>query len=274
MMRRSFALSSAVLLAAAGSAFAQDASSLDSGRAMLRPSTTKQAEIGVGIGVGPSYLGSGKRSWAAGPYAEATFGNGVFLSTVDGIGYRFLEDPSGFSMAASIGPSMMRREKDGEDGNTNRLKGMGDVNVRPQANLFLNYDKNAFHSTVALHQTLGSRHGTELEVEGSYDLLADRENLVRATAGFAYANRDLMQTFFGVTSAQSASSGNPVYTPGAGIAGSGASISWRHAFSKEWVGSVGAGVIDLRGSAGDSPLVTRFGSRTQLSESVAFIYHL
>jgi len=30
----------------------------------------------------------------------------------------------------------------------------------------------------------------------------------------------------------------------------------------------------LLGDAGDSPLVTRFGSRTQLSESLAFVYHL
>lgn len=258
MMRRSFAFPSVLLLfVCSASAFADDSASLAPGRAMLRPSSSAEAEVGAGIGIGPNYLGGKKTMWSLAPYAEANFGNGVFLSTTDGLGYRFLEHPSGFSMAASIGPSMMRREKDGEDGNTNRLKGMGDVNVRAQANLFLNYDRGPFHSTVALHQTLGSRHGTEVDVEGSYDLHADRDNLVRASAGFAYANRDLMQTFFGVTSAQSASSGNAVYTPGAGIAGTGAAVTWRHAFSKEWVGSVGAGVVNLRGSAADSPLTEK-----------------
>lgn len=258
MMRRSFALPSAVLLCVlSSSAFADDTSNLSFGRASQRASSSIEKEIGVGIGAGPSYLGGSKNSWFLGPYAEANFGNGVFVSTTDGLGYRFLEDPSGFSMAASVGPSMTRREKDGEDGNTNRLKGMGNVNVRPQANLFLNYDRGPFHGSVALHQTLASRHGTGIDVEAGYDLLADRTDLVRASAGFAYANRDLMQTYFGVTSEQSASSGNPVYTPGAGIAGSGASVTWRHAFSKEWVGSVGAGVINLRGSAADSPLVEK-----------------
>ena len=257
MMRRTLVFSSMLLCLASSTALAEGASNLAPGRAMLHSSATKEAEIGVGIGIGPSYLGGKKNSWGISPFAEARFGNGIFASTADGIGYRFLENSSGFSMAASIGPSMMRHEKDGEDGSTNRLKGMGNVNVRPQANLFLNYDKGPFHSTVALHQTLGSRHGTELDVEGSYDLHADRENLVRASAGFAYANRDLMQTFFGVTGEQSANSGNAVYTPGAGVAGTGASIMWRHAFSKEWVGSVGASVINLRGSAADSPLVEK-----------------
>lgn len=258
MMRRSFALPSALLLCVLSStAFADDTGNLSFGRASMRPASSTEKEIGIGIGAGPNYLGGGKTSWFLGPYAEANFGNGFFVSTTDGLGYRFLEDPSGFSMAASIGPSMARREKDGEDGNTNRLKGMGNVNVRPQANLFLNYDRGPFHGTVSLHQTLASRHGTEVDVEASYDLLANRTDLVRASAGFAYANRDLMQTFFGVDSTQSANSGNPVYSPGAGIAGSGASITWKHAFSKEWVGSVGAGVVNLRGSAADSPLTEK-----------------
>lgn len=30
----------------------------------------------------------------------------------------------------------------------------------------------------------------------------------------------------------------------------------------------------LLGNAADSPLVTQFGSRTQISESLAFVYHL
>ncbi len=258
MIRRSFALPSALLLCVlSSSAFADDAAKLSFGRASMRPASSTEKEIGVGIGIGPNYLGSGKTSWFIGPYAETNFGNGIFFSTTDGLGYRFLEHPSGFSMAASIGPSMMRREKNGEDGDTNRLKGMGNVNVKPQANLFLNYDSGPFHGTVALHQTLASRHGTRIDVEGSYDLLADRDNLVRASAGFSYANRDLMQTFFGVDSTQSANSGHPVYTPSAGIAGTGASLTWRHAFSKEWVGSLGAGVINLRGSAADSPLTEK-----------------
>jgi MipA family protein len=254
MMRR---LSALLLCALSASAYADSGTTLDIGRASQRSTSTPETEVGFGIGVGPGYLGGGRTRWGVGPLVEANFANGVFVSTTDGIGYRFLEDRSGFSMAASLGPSGSRREKDGEDGDLNRLRGMGDVGVRAQANLFANYDTGPYHASVGLHQTLGSRRGTGLDVIGSYDLHADRDNLVRASAGFSYANRSLMQTFFGVNETQAANTGYDTYTPSAGIAGTGVGVSWRHAFSREWVGSVGASVINLRGSAADSPLTEK-----------------
>jgi outer membrane scaffolding protein for murein synthesis (MipA/OmpV family) len=134
---------------------------------------------------------------------------------------------------------------------------MGDVGLRPQANLLLNYDQGPYHASVGMHQTLGSRSGTGVDVIGSYDLHADRDNLVRASAGFSWANHTLMQTMFGVNDTQSQNSGYAAYTPGAGVAGAGVGISWRHAFSREWVGSVGAGVVNLRDNAADSPIVSQ-----------------
>lgn len=254
MMRR---LSALLLCSLSASAFADGATTLASERASQRSTAAPEKEIGFALGVGPNYLGGNKTMGFLAPYIEANFANGIFVSTVDGIGYRFLEHPSGFSMAVSLGPSRSRREEDGEDDGHNRLRGMGNVNVKPQANLFLNYDTGPFHASVGLHQTLNARRGTEVDVLGSYDLLADRNNLIRATAGFSYANRSLMQTFFGVNETQAANTGYAVYTPSAGIAGTGVGVSWRHAFNREWVGTVGATVINLRGSAADSPLTEK-----------------
>ena len=254
MMRR---ISALLLCAFSASAFADDTAPLSSGRASQRPSNSQQKEVGIGIGIGPNYLGGDKTMGFIGPYAEANFGNGIFASTSDGIGYRFLEHPSGFSMAASLGPSRSRREKNGEDGDRNPLRGMGNINVRPQANLFLDYNNGPFHVGTVLRQTLDARRGTEVDVFGSYTLLASRNDLVRAAAGFSYANRSLMQTFFGVSDTQAANTGYAAYSPSAGIAGSGADVSWRHAFNKEWVGSLGVGVVNLRGSAADSPITAK-----------------
>jgi outer membrane scaffolding protein for murein synthesis (MipA/OmpV family) len=254
MMRR---ISVLLLCALAAPAFADSSSTLSTGRASQRSTSTPEKEVGLGIGVGPRYLGGSGHVGYIGPYVEANFSNGIFLSTTDGIGFRFLEHSSGFSMAASLGPSYGRREKDGDNDGTNRLRGMGDVSVRPQANLFLNYDTGPYHASVGLHQTLSSRRGTSIDVTGSYDLLANRDNLVRATAGFTYANRSLLQTFYGVNETQSANSGYDVYSPSAGIAGVGVGVTWRHAFSREWVGSVGASVVNLRGSVADSPITEK-----------------
>lgn len=254
MMRR---LSVLLLYALSASAFADSATTLAPERASLRPTTAPEAEVGFFIGAGPNYLGGGKTVGFIAPYVEANFDNGLYVSTSDGVGYRFLEHPSGFSMSASLGPSRARREKSGKDGDRNRLRGMGDIDVRPQANLFLNYDTGPFHATLGIHQTLGGRDGTEVTVLGSYDLLADRTNLVRASAGFSYANRDLMQTFFGVNETQAANTGYATYKASSGIAGSGIGVSWRHAFSQQWVGTIGATVVNLRGSAADSPITEK-----------------
>src|SRR5213592_4959348 len=68
-----------------------------------RAAASTKKEIGLAIGAAPSYPGAGKHNGYAGLIIEANFGNGVFVSGQDGIGYRFLETASGFSMAASLG---------------------------------------------------------------------------------------------------------------------------------------------------------------------------
>jgi outer membrane scaffolding protein for murein synthesis (MipA/OmpV family) len=257
-MKRSFVFLSAIFLSTLAYA---DSGALTPMSAGERSSASTEKEIVLGIGAGPAYPGAYKRYGYIGLAVEANFGNGVFVSSQDGIGYRFLETPSGFSMAASLGVLPGREEKDGRnDGRRNLLAGMGDIGARGAANLMLNYDSGPLHGRATLTHALGSRNDTLFGVDGSYDLYADSTNLVRVSTGFLYGNRSTMQTYFGVTPQQSANSGNPVYTPGSGIGEMHAALNWRHAFSEHWVGTVGAGVTSLRKGAADSPLVERRNS--------------
>jgi hypothetical protein len=48
---------------------------------------------------------------------------------------------------------------------------------------------SAFHANAAVHQTLAERRGTGVDLSVGYDLLADRDDLVRADEGVSYANR-------------------------------------------------------------------------------------
>ncbi len=254
MLRR---ISALLLSGVSLSAFAGGSTPLASPLASQRSASSAEQTVGLGIGVGPSYLGGRKTVWRAGLLGEANWENGMFLSTMDGIGYRFPTHQSGLSFAASLGPGMARNEKDSEEDKQDRLKGMGDVNTRAQANLFVNYDVGRFHASTVLRQTLGGRRGTEVEVQGRYDIVADHSDLVQVSGGFAYANKSLMQTFFGVNASQAANSGNAIYTPKAGIAGFGTGVMWRHAFNSNWVSTVSAGVVSLHGPAADSPLTER-----------------
>jgi outer membrane scaffolding protein for murein synthesis (MipA/OmpV family) len=226
-----------------------------------RPAASTEKEIGLAIGTAPSYPGAGKHSSYFGLVAEMNFGNGLFVSGQDGIGYRFLETQSGFSMAASFSAMPMRKEKDGrQDGDRNRLAGMGDINSRVMTNLMMNYDSGAFHGRATLGHALGARNNNVLGLDAGYNLLADASNVVRASAGVVIGNQSMMQTYFGVTRQQSLNSGNFMYTPGGGLGEVHASLNWRHAFSQQWVGSLDVGVTSLRNAAADSPLVKRRGS--------------
>lgn len=237
-------------------ALAQDGSTLATASASQRSNEQAEQVIGVGLGYGTRYFG-GETDWHGTVFGEANFSNGVFLSTRDGVGYRFLNNNAGFSAAASVGASGWRKESYGKNDTHNRLTGMGDVDPRVQANLFLNYDMGPFHVNTAVHQTLADRRGTSVNVTGRYDLLSSKTDLVELSGGFSYANKTEMGTFFGVSNAQSASSGNAAYTPKAGIAGTGVGVSWRHAITQNWVSTVSANVTRLGDAAADSPLSER-----------------
>jgi outer membrane scaffolding protein for murein synthesis (MipA/OmpV family) len=237
-------------------ASAAESDILSSPRASQRSANSSlEAEIGGILGIGPGYLGAQKLSFGAGSYFEGNFGNGVFLGQ-DGIGYR-TQNYGSFSIAASLGASRSRYEREGNSDAHNRLTGMGDVTPRAQANLFGNYDAGQYHVFGWLQRELGNRDGVEFQLTGLYDVASSKTDLVQLFAGLDYANQAKMQTFFGVTAAQASSSGNPVYTPGAGIAGSGVGSIWRHAFKQHWVGILEVGAISLRGGAADSPLTAR-----------------
>lgn len=246
---------------------AEDSSTLATSKASQRSNEQAEQVVGVGLNYGTRLFSS--TDWQTNLFAEANFANGVFLSTTDGLGYRFLNNHSGFSAAAGIGASGWRKESYGKNNSHNRLKGMGDVDPEAQANLFINYDDGAFHVSTGLHQTLGDRRGSSVDVTGRYDLLATKTDLVELTGGFSYANKKEMNTFFGVDKAQSLSSGNAEYAAKAGIAGAGVGVNWRHAISQNWVSSVGANVTRLGDPAADSSLTDR-RTISSLNTSIAY----
>ncbi len=215
----------------------------------------REAEIGAIVGIVPGYLGGQNYMFKGGPYIEINFGNGAFFGQ-DGIGYRTSSYGS-FSFAASLGASRSRFETEGSADTHNRLTGMGDVSPRAQANLFGNYDSGPYHVSALLQRELGNRSGVEFALSGLYDVISSQTDLTQLYAAVDYANQSKMQTFFGVTPSQAASSGNATFKAVAGVAGSGAGVQWRHAFNRDWVSTLDVGAISLRGSAADSPLTSR-----------------
>ena len=79
---------------------------------------------------------------------------------------------------------------------------------------------------------MGDRHGTSVDLVGRYDVLSTKTDLVEVAAGVNFGSSTQNQTFFGVTKAQSANSGNAVYKADAGITGTGVGVTWRHSINQ------------------------------------------
>ena len=82
---------------------------------------------------------------------------------------------------------------------------------------------------------------------------------VVASVGLAatWADRRYHQSYFGITPAQSLSSGLRVYTPAAGLRDLGLSAGLRIDLGPHWIAFAGAGASRLQGPALDSPLTRR-----------------
>ena len=81
-----------------------------------------------------------------------------------------------------------------------------------------------------------------------------------------------MRPYFGVSTAQAAASGYPVFRPGAAFKDVSLSLSGNYAIAPRWSVVGSAGYKRLMGGAADSPLVRLAGSASQTSFSAFVVY--
>jgi outer membrane protein len=145
-----------------------------------------------------------------------------------------------------------RRESDSED-----LAGMGDVRATLRARLGLTWEPapqwsvSLASSFDALHRVGG--YTVSAGVSRRFDL-GPRQRLLLGAALSGAGDR-YMQTWYGVTPAQSAASGYAVYDASEGLRDVSLSATWRADFDAHWAGFASLGTSRLLGPAADSPLV-------------------
>ena len=178
----------------------------------------------AGAGTVPKYLGSNQQHGVLGLGLSASKGN-FYIGTlpgagipgsaapVAGLGYNFYS-AGNCRATAGITPSMGRRQSDAD-----RLNGMGDIKVgiNAFANASCNTEWLRLNGTVQTDVS-GKKHGTSLEVEALARVLSHSSGLnVYAGPGLAWGDSKFNQTQFGVSSAQSSSSGLPAYSAQKGV---------------------------------------------------------
>lgn len=237
------------------------------------PAYGLSGRIGLGVANVPTYEGSPNRRTLAGPdltlsyrsrdWGSVEFGQrGLFWNAVEAGHFRL-------ALVAQFDPG--RKDRDTRTLNPTpgdkRLAGMGNVPSSTEAGVGIGYGP----MMVVARQSLSERGAKGAQVDMTLDMpwtVSDRF-AVRFALGATWADRDYMQTYFGVTAAQAQATSFSVYTPKSGCRKVEASVAAEYAVAPSWKLQANVGFAQLGDIAAASPLVAR---RSAASAALAVAY--
>mgnify|MGYP000847477347 CR=1 FL=1 len=217
-----------------------------------------QVTVGVAPVIAPVYSGSQDYTVSIYPDLRLRYGERFFASIPEGLGYNAILTPNW-----KIGPLVKIRFGRKEDtggstflvsGQTDALLGMGDIDPAGEAGGFVEYRTANWGTRVEIRQGFGGHEGLIGDLNVNY---FNRIGAMRYTIGprMTLASRDFIDTYYGVTPAQSLASGYAPYTTESGLVSIGLGASAVMPLSSAWNLGVFAGFDYLTDKAGDSPLV-------------------
>ena len=228
------------------------------------PAYGLSGRIGLGVATVPTYEGSPNRRTLAGPdltlsyrsrdWGTVEFGQrGLFWNAVEAGRFRF-------ALVAQFDPG--RKDKDTSTLNPTpgdkRLAGMGNVKASTEAGVGVGYGPVMLVARQSLSERGSKGTQADLTVEIPWSL-SDRLAL-RFGLGATWANRDYMQTYFGVTAAQAQATSFAVYTPKSGLRKVEVSVGAEYALVPKWKLQANFAISRLGDAAAKSPLVGRQGT--------------
>ncbi|WP_305725164.1 MipA/OmpV family protein [Hydrogenophaga sp.] len=166
-----------------------------------------------------------------------------------------------FDLVAQFDPG--RKDKDTSALNPTpgdkRLAGMGSVKSSTEAGVGIGYGPVMVVARQSLSERGAKGAQVDMTVEHSWPL-SDRLGL-RVAHSATWANRDYMQTYFGVTAAQAQATQFSVYTPKSGLRKVEVSVGAEYAVAPKWKLQANLAISHLGDVAAKSPLVGRLGTK-------------
>jgi outer membrane protein len=212
---------------------------------------------GAGVAYVPEYAGADKSRLVPLPFLERTWSNGAFISTRRGAGWGTTVEGVSLSAALSYDGGREDHKKNFFSG-SDALRGMGKIEGAAQAVLSAGYQLGDVGLSLSTRQNLGHReYGASYSLGASMALYSSASDQVGLGVAAQYGDSRHMQTWFGVSAAQSARSGYRQYQPKAGLEQVTAGLNWSHVIDANWTVLTAAGVTRLTGDAADSPLTKR-----------------
>ena len=222
--------------------------------------------LGGGVDVAPRYSGSDKSRVSAAQVVDYSMANGFFISTTRGIGYG--NNIGNLDYNAAVSYRTGRKDKDVSSDSissgSDYLRGMGDIKGSAIVVPGLGYKVTDWLNLQLQAEIPVSErdNGEAVRFGISSPLYTSSKNAVTLGLTGSWGSGKYMQTYYGVNAAQSAASGFARHDAGAGIYAWSMNLDWTYRLTSRWSVLTSAGVTQLTGDAGDSPIVQRKTSPT------------
>src|SRR5579863_1543922 len=209
----------------------------------------------------PAYDGSRAYRIEGGPDINIYYRDIAFISTGDGIGYNILHGDHyqlGVAMTYDLGRDMKQDYAN--------LHGMGNIGVAPVGKVYASWvisRKLPLILRVDARQFIGGAQGAVGDIQIYTPLPGSSTSFVMyAGPSLTLATRHYMQVLYGVTPAQSAASGHPLFEiDHNGTAAAGIGFSATKFLTPHWLLNVDAAFSQMRGSPKRSPIVEETNQR-------------
>lgn len=227
--------------------------------------------VGAGVVNMPKFPGASGTKWEGVPVVSASYdrffiGSNPDAASILSLGAYLYRD-SNWRIGAAVTYDFIEPRSESDDA---RLRGLGDVKRTAHAELFGIY---TYQFISARASVLTDIAGNDRGTVATFDLLGKYQPIpaltLTAGPGLTWASSKYNETYFGVTSEQSARSGLPTYSAGSGLNELRFSVNGAYRITPHV--NVGASVSFawLRGDATDSPITEK---TSQISYGLFFNY--
>jgi outer membrane protein len=226
--------------------------------------------VGIEGRVMPSFPGSDRAVLAPFPTFDLRKAGTPrrFSSPRDGIGVAVINEGQ-FRFGPAANFVLSRRESDDP-----ALVGLGNVDWTLELGVFAEYWALPWMRTrVEVRQGVyGGHHGTVADFTADGVWAATPALTMSAGPRLSVASGEAMQPYFGVTPAQSITSGLPAFSAKSGVRSYGAGAQARYEWSQQWASKLFVEYDRLTSDAARSPIVSQIGSPNQTTIGFGLSY--
>ena len=219
--------------------------------------------IGAFFGMSPSYSGSNRFSKMALPDVDVTIDKRIFINTNNGVG-AYLINQDGWT----FGPSMFVRLGRYQLSQSS-LWGLHTIRSTPEMRLSGGYDFGVWDIAAAFSHDVEGGGGNTFELKASTTLPVADKLYLMPSVSMMLADREFMNTWYGITDSESAQTRYKAFHPRSGIESVGSAVSVTYLLDKNWAPFAKVDLRYLMGPAANSPLAA---NRVQATFGVGLSY--